>query len=199
MIPLDLTLENEFVALRALQESDHQLLQNFAETEPDLWQYSLMQIQNSDDLHAYIRAALVGRAAGKEFPFIVYNKVLQQFAGSTRYYDIQYQQNTLQIGYTWYGKAHWGSRVNKSCKYLLLQYAFETLDMQRVEFRADERNTRSKQAMLSIGCVPEGVLRNHMTLPDGSRRSSIVLSILRDEWFSRVKSNLFDKVYAAKK
>lgn len=199
MIPLDLTLENEFVALRALQESDHQLLQNFAETEPDLWQYSLMQIQNSDDLHAYIRAALVGRAAGKEFPFIVYNKVLQQFAGSTRYYDIQYQQNTLQIGYTWYGKAHWGSRVNKSCKYLLLQYAFETLDMQRVEFRADERNTRSKQAMLSIGCVPEGILRNHMTLPDGSRRSSIVLSILRDEWFSRVKSNLFDKVYAAKK
>lgn len=199
MIPLDLTLENEFVALRALQESDHQLLQNFAETEPDLWQYSLMQIQNSDDLHAYIRAALVGRAAGKEFPFIVYNKVLQQFAGSTRYYDIQYQQNTLQIGYTWYGKAHWGSRVNKSCKYLLLQYAFETLDMQRVEFRADERNSRSKQAMLSIGCVPEGVLRNHMTLPDGSRRSSIVLSILRDEWFSRVKSNLFDKVYAAKK
>lgn len=199
MIPLDLTLENEFVALRALQESDHQLLQNFAETEPDLWQYSLMQIQNSDDLHVYIRAALVGRAAGKEFPFIVYNKVLQQFAGSTRYYDIQYQQNTLQIGYTWYGKAHWGSRVNKSCKYLLLQYAFETLDMQRVEFRADERNTRSKQAMLSIGCVPEGVLRNHMTLPDGSRRSSIVLSILRDEWFSRVKSNLFDKVYAAKK
>ena len=198
MIPLDLTLENEFVALRALQESDHQLLQNFAETEPDLWQYSLMQIQNSDDLHAYIRAALVGRAAGKEFPFIVYNKVLQQFAGSTRYYDIQYQQNTLQIGYTWYGKAHWGSRVNKSCKYLLLQYAFETLDMQRVEFRADERNTRSKQAMLSIGCVPEGILRNHMTLPDGSRRSSIVLSILRDEWFSHVKSALHEKVYAMK-
>lgn len=190
MIPLNLQLENDHVLLRALQESDLVHLTPFAEQEQDLWQYSLMPINGVADLQDYMRAALVGRAAGKEFPFIIYNKNLQQYAGSTRFYDIQFQQHSLQIGYTWIGKAHWGSLVNKSCKYLLLAYAFEQLHMERVEFRADVRNMRSRKAMASIGCVEEGILRSHMTLTDGTRRSSVVLSILKSEWERDVKMRL---------
>ncbi len=196
MIPLNLKLENAHVQLRALQESDLEHLAHFADEEPDLWQYSLMPIHGTADMQAYIRAALVGRAAGKEFPFIIYNKDLNQYAGSTRFYDIQFQQHSLQIGYTWLGKAHWGSRVNKSCKFLMLAYAFEQLHMERVEFRADVRNARSRKAMASIGCVEEGIIRSHMTLADGSRRSSVMLSILKDEWESGVKMRLKQLVEA---
>lgn len=196
MIPLNLVLENEHVMLRALQESDLEHLAIYAENEPDIWQYSLMPIHGIADLREYIRAALVGRAAGKEFPFIIYDKVRQQYAGSTRYYDIQFQHNSLQIGYTWIGKSFWGSLVNKSCKYVLLQYAFETLQMERVEFRADVRNTRSRKAMQSIGCIEEGVLRSHMILADGSRRSSVILSILKDEWHAEIKTRLQQQLIA---
>ena len=115
-------------------------------------------------------------------------------AGSTRFYDIQPQNNMLQLGYTWYGEKFRGTGLNKHCKYLLLQLAFEQLDMYRVEFRADARNERSIAAMKSIGCKPEGILRSHLWLEDGSRRDSIVLSILKDEWESSVKENLRKKL-----
>jgi RimJ/RimL family protein N-acetyltransferase len=76
---------------------------------------------------------------------------------------------------------------------LLLQFAFETLDLDRVEFRADAKNARSIAAMKSIGCTVEGILRNNCAAPNG-RRDSIVLSILKDEWFGGVKENLKSKI-----
>jgi RimJ/RimL family protein N-acetyltransferase len=72
-----------------------------------------------------------------------------------------------------------------------LQFAFEALEMERVEFRADNNNQRSIAAMKSIGCRVEGILRNHMpTFGSDARRDSIILSILRNEWFDEVKDNL---------
>ena len=102
---------------------------------------------------------------------------------------------TVQLGYTWYGKDFRGTGLNKHCKYLLLQFAFETLGLERVEFRADNNNKRSIAAMQSIGCKIEGVMRNHMpTLGSDLRRDSIVLSILRNEWFDEVKENLKNRL-----
>ena len=100
----------------------------------------------------------------------------------------------MQLGYTWYGKKFQGTGLNKHCKFLLLQYAFEIMDIQRVEFRADNRNGKSIAAMKSIGCNVEGVMRSSMYNLNGSRRDSIILSILRDEWFDKVKENLKNKL-----
>ena len=110
------------------------------------------------------------------------------YAGSTRFYDIQSAFGTAQLGYTWYGKAFQGTGLNKHCKFLLLRFAFETCGLERVEFCADANNARSIAAMKRIGCTVEGMLRSHMPDADGGRRSSIVLSILRDEWCDRVKA-----------
>lgn len=100
----------------------------------------------------------------------------------------------LQLGFTWYGKAFQGTGLNKHCKYLLLNYAFETMDIERVEFRADNRNARSIAAMKSIGCKVEGILRSNGWTNTGERRDSIVLSILKEEWFSAVKKELKSKL-----
>jgi RimJ/RimL family protein N-acetyltransferase len=131
---------------------------------------------------------------GTEYAFIVYDKTTQTYAGSTRFYDIQPKNGALQLGYTWYGKDFRGTGLNKHCKFLLLQVAFETLGAERVEFRADNRNDRSIAAMKSIGCTVEGVIRNHIPLRDGTRRDSIILSILKDEWYNTVKENLKNKL-----
>ena len=84
--------------------------------------------------------------------------------------------------------------MNKNCKYLLLEFAFEFLKMERVEFRADNDNERSIQAMKSIGCTIEGVLRSNTYKPDGGRRDSIVLSILKDEWHNTIKHKLKESI-----
>ena len=110
------------------------------------------------------------------------------------FYDIQAAFKTLQLGYTWYGKDFQGTGLNKHCKFLLLSFAFEQAGMERVEFRADNNNERSIAAMKSIGCKVDGILRGNMPTRDGGRRDSIVLSILKDEWFSNVKEKLKEKL-----
>ena len=186
----DYILEDDKVLLRALKESDIEFLLPFALKEPNTWRYSQTSAHGEKGMNAYIQTALANRSAGKEYPFIVFDKLSGECAGSTRFYDIQTQNNMLQLGYTWYGEKFRGTGLNKHCKFLLLQFAFEDLNMYRVEFRADARNERSIAAMKSIGCKPEGILRSHMWLEDGTRRDSIVLSILKEEWENGVKENL---------
>lgn len=188
-------LENEAVLLRPMEESDIELLKPVALNQPELWKYSLINGGTESGLKEYISVALEARKAGKEYPFTVFDKKTNQYAGSTRFYDINIPFQTLQLGYTWYGKNFQGTGLNKNCKYLLLSFAFE-MDFLRVEFRADNRNERSKAAMQSIGCTMEGVLRSNMPSPDGSRRSSAILSILKEEWDKDIKDNLYKKTHA---
>nr|WP_202948196.1 GNAT family protein [Flavobacterium sp. CF136] len=191
----NIILEDDLVLLRPLQESDIENLLEISVNEPETWKYSLVGADGKDNLVNYIQSAVKARETQKEFPFIVFDKKSQKYAGSTRFYDIQLEYKTLQLGYTWYGSAFRGTGLNKHCKYLLLQFAFETLEMERVEFRADNNNERSIAAMKSIGCKVEGVLRSHMPTADKNvRRDSIVLSILKDEWFDNVKENLKSKL-----
>jgi len=188
-------LEDDIVLLRPLEQTDVDNLLEISINEPETWEYSLVRADGGKNLENYIQLAIKAKKTKKEFPFIVFDKKSGKYAGSTRFYDINFEYKTLQLGYTWYGKKFRGTGLNKHCKFLLLQYAFETLEMERVEFRADNNNQVSIAAMKSIGCTVEGVLRNHMpTLDSNVRRDSIVLSILRTEWFENVKNNLKRKL-----
>jgi RimJ/RimL family protein N-acetyltransferase len=190
----DYQLEDNCVLLRPLQECDCGNLLEFSLREPEIWTYSLVKVAGEENLRNYIRTAIEAREAGREYPFIVYDKRVQEYAGSTRFYDIQIQHKALQLGYTWYGKKFQGTGLNKHCKFLLLQLAFEEWGMERVEFRADATNARSIAAMKSIGCVEEGILRSHTIKANGQRRDSIVLSILKTEWENGVKKQLHTKL-----
>ncbi|MFN0274769.1 MAG: GNAT family N-acetyltransferase [Chitinophagales bacterium] len=183
-------LENNTVRLTPLIMDDFDNLVHFATSEPELWTHSLIKADSPQKMKIYIEKALDGRRNKNSYAFLVFDKRTNQYAGSTRFYDIQVENATLQLGYTWYGKEFQGTGINKNCKYLLLQFAFEVLEMERVEFRADIENQRSINAMKSIGCVVEGVLRSNTYKPNGERRDSIVLSILKDEWNNTVKQKL---------
>ncbi len=190
----DYTLEDDCVMLRPLNANDCVNLRVFSQNEPELWQFSLQKAAGEKNLQEYIQMAVLARENKREYPFIVFDKRTQQYAGSTRFYDVQLVYRSLQLGFTWYGKAFQGTGLNKHCKYLLLQFAFEKMGMERVEFRADNSNERSIAAMKSIGCKVEGVLRSHMPKTGGGRRDSIVLSILKEEWESTVKKDLEKKL-----
>lgn len=196
--PIDFTvdylIENEKVLLRPLQTSDFENLIRFSVEQPELWKYSLITAAGHENLRNYLQIAENGRNDQKEYQFIVYDKTTNQYAGSTRFYDIQVDFQTLQLGYTWYGKEFQGTGLNKNCKYLLLEFAFEKWKMERAEFRADNENERSIAAMKSIGCKVDGILRSNMPKREGGRRDSIVLSILRHEWETEVKEMLGKKI-----
>ena len=186
----DYTLENDRVLLRPIQSSDFENLVEFSLNEPEIWQFSLVRADGEENLKKYIDLALKNRENEQAYTFIVFDKLNNKYAGSTRFYSIQPIQKSMFLGFTWYGKSFQGTGLNKACKYLLLEFAFDQLNFERIEFRADLNNKRSINAMKSIGCKEEGILRSESFRPDGSRRDSIVLSILKSEWESELRSKL---------
>lgn len=190
-------LEDERALLRPIHEDDFANLLPFSLHEPEIWKYA---IENStaggeDNLRKYLANTLKNQKEGKEFPFIVFDKQSSSYAGTTRFYDIQQSNLTTQLGYTWYGKEFQRTGLNRHCKLLLLKFAFEQWGLERVQFQADINNARSIAAMKAIGCVEEGVLRSHLPLAGGGRRDTIVLSILKSEWFGGVKEMLKGKIH----
>ena len=180
-------LENERVLLRPIQENDFDNLLPFSLNEPEIWKFGLVTAAGEHNLRDYIATAVKNLKDKKEYPFIVFDKKANRYAGSTRFYDIQQPWFNTQLGYTWYGKNFQQTGLNRHCKLLLATYVFEEWGMERLEFRADASNARSIAAMKAIGCVEEGILRNHMPTASGGRRDSIILSILKTEWFGGVK------------
>jgi RimJ/RimL family protein N-acetyltransferase len=133
---------------------------------------------------------ILGRAEkGADLPFAVIDLASGRVAGATRYLNIMPKDRGLEVGGTWYGVDFQRTAVNTECKYLLMTHAFETLHAIRVQLKTDSRNERSQKAIERIGAKKEGVLRNHMILPDGYIRHSVFYSILDTEWLD-VKKNL---------
>jgi len=186
----NIVLENDCVLLRPLAMGDAKHLQVFSENEPELWQYSLQTAAGSDNLTQYLESAVKGRESGLAYPFIIYDKQRKAYVGTTRFYEIDLLNQSLLLGYTWLGLDFQRTGINRHCKYLLLQFAFEQAGFHRVAFRADINNEKSIRAMESIGCKHEGILREHMLLANGMRRTSVLLSILANEWQDSVKKHL---------
>jgi len=148
-----------------------------------IWRLMLYgMIRTEADMLAWVKDMLTRQATGTDLPFAVIHLASGRVAGATRFMEMRPQHKGLEIGGTWYGMEFQRTAVNTECKYLLLKYAFETLDCVRVQFKADARNERSIRAIERIGAVREGVLRNHYVLQDGQLRDSVYFSILNRDW-----------------
>jgi len=164
--------------------------------DPNIWQYMIYgQMRTEHDLRLWVREVLHRQEQGTDLPFTVFHQESDQPIGTTRYMEMHPQHRNLEIGGTWYGIDYQGSGVNAEAKYLLLRQAFEEWGCIRVQIKTDLRNIRSQRAIERLGAVKEGVLRNHVILPDDFVRSSVLYSILDTEW-PRVKRGLEDRLVA---
>jgi RimJ/RimL family protein N-acetyltransferase len=187
------TLTGKLVRLEPLRVEHAGELLEIAQ-DPDIWTY--MPVDPSVSLAAmqrWLDGALRNQEAGIDLPFIIRDRASGRALGSTRYLNITPHDRGLEIGSTWLCASARRTGVNTECKYLLLRHAFETLGAIRVQLKTDSRNLRSQRAIERIGGVREGVLRNHMILPDGYYRDSVYYSIIEREW-PRVKENLLVKM-----
>lgn len=155
----------------------------------DIWTYLPCSMENMDDMNIHVSEAIHEREIGSTIPFVVHDKELNRIVGMTRLQGISWEDKSLEIGYTWYSTEVWRTRVNTECKYLLLNYCFEYLKTNRVQFRVDRLNRRSIQAVLRIGAKEEGVFRKDRILYNGRIRDTAFFSIIDDEW-PEVKSRL---------
>ena len=114
--------------------------------------------------------------------------------GSTRYLNFVPEHRRVEIGWTWLRRSAWGTGANVETKLLLLEHAFERHGLQRVEFKTDARNERTRGALLALGAQFEGIFRKHMILPTGPRDSAWY-AIVEDDW-PAVKARLLGRVDA---
>ena len=176
------TLRGKYVRLEPLTEAHVAALAEIGAGQP-FWDFMVYgNITTEDDMRGWVRDLLARAANGTDLPFVAVQLASGRIAGATRYLNIVPKDRGLEVGGTWYGLDFQRTPVNTECKYLLFQHAFETLGCIRVQLKTDLRNERSQKAIERIGAKKEGVLRNHMILPDGHIRHSVFYSILETEW-----------------
>jgi RimJ/RimL family protein N-acetyltransferase len=142
-----------------------------------------------ESLHLW-KSAMEGlQARGEGLAFAIFDKARKEAVGGTCYFDWVAADRRLEIGHTWLGRAVWRTGVNTETKALLLRHAFEALGCNRVQLKTDGRNLRSQAAIERIGAKKEGVLRQHMVMPDGFVRDTVMYSITSAEW-PEVKARL---------
>ncbi len=190
----DYILENDYVRLLPLE------LYHFDDLLPislqkDIWKYSFINGEGEAQLREYFKSTLLNRQNSKEYPFVVYDKLRGEFIGCTRLYDFIPSFDSIRIGFTWYCEKSRGTKVNKSCKFLLFKFLFEEMCLNRIGLGAYAENIVSIKAIESVGCTYEGRIREF--LPNNSSKiksDAVMFSILKSEWQSSVKKDLLQQI-----
>ncbi len=148
----------------------------------ELWKLYVTLVPHPDNIDAFFEQASTHYQLGDGLPFAIIDKASNKVVGSTRFMKANLPNKRVEIGYTFLGKSWQKTGINTEAKYLLLTYAFEQLDMNRVELITDYLNATSRNAILRLGAKEEGILRSHMVMPNGRVRDSVLYSIVKHEW-----------------
>lgn len=160
--------------------------------DPSIWKYFPYKA-SGNEFETWFENTLKKTENKLEMCFAVRCKKTQKIVGCTRYYSLALPYRRLAIGHTFYHANVRGTKVNPECKKLLLQTAFETIGIERVELMADINNKLSIAAIKKLGATQEGILRQYMTLENGYKRDTIIFSILKSEW-PRIRENLENRL-----
>ncbi len=180
MIDPTVVLEGHNVRLEPLEERHLPALRADCH-DPALWEFTFSGSPFADDASA--KAWLQAAADDpKMHAFAIVDTSTGATIGSTRYLEIEPAHRKLEIGWTFLATPYWRSHVNTACKLLLMGYAFEERGAVRMQFKAEAKNQRSRQALEGIGATCEGVLRNYRIRPDGEIRDTSFYSVIDQEW-----------------
>lgn len=153
-----------------------------AASDGELWRLWYTAVPRPEEAEQWLSVALAGQEQGHMLPWAVRDVESGRIVGTTRYHDIVAAIDRVEIGYTWYAKSWQRTRVNTTCKLMLLEHAFETLGCKVVGLRTDRFNLPSQRAIEALGAKKDGVIRHHQARKDGTARDTVMYSILLHEW-----------------
>lgn len=157
--------------------------------DPEIWHWTPILLDTPEKMQAYVADALQAQDQGTALPFVTIERASGKVIGSTRFGSMVLAHRRVEIGWTWIVREWRRTAINTEAKYLMLAHAFELLGCNRVEFKTDELNERSRAALRRIGAREEGIFRSHMVTVSGRVRNTVYYSIIHSEW-PQVKSRL---------
>lgn len=177
----EIRLENDVVLLRPVEINDIEAITNVA-SDPQIWEHLSVTLLTTEAVENYVHNAVNERENGASYMFVVIDKNTDKLIGCTSFLDISLAHKRLEIGATWYHPSVWRTAINTNCKFLLFQYCFENLELNRVQIKTGHENDRSQKAIERVGAVKEGVLRSHMIRKEGTIRNTVMYSIIAEDW-----------------
>ncbi len=183
-----IVLEGHWVRLEPLS-LDHVAGLTDVGLDAEIWRWMPISVQSPGEMRALVENALADAVDGSQVPFAIIDRASKRVVGSTRFLNIDGSNRRLEIGWTWISPRWQRSAINTEAKLLMMRNAFDTLGALRVEFKTDSLNERSRAALLGIGAIEEGTLRNHMVTQGSRRRHSSYYSVIEEEW-PRVRQHL---------
>lgn len=190
MIPKNLTLQTEKVLLRPLEADDYETFFKLTQQDTGIWEFFSQNLSDAHQLKEWIDDALAELESGTRMPFTIIDKNSGSIAGSSSMGNISWYDKRLEIGWSWLAPEFMSTGINRNAKFALMQYAFEVLNFERVEFKTGVFNVRARKGLEKVGGVEEGILRAHSLLWNGNRRTSVFYSVLKDEW-PKLKTTIF--------
>lgn len=188
-------LIGEIIVLESLQNEHKEYLRKASKEDESIWTYFPISFNGAgEDFDSWFEYTMERSKRNEHVPFAVRRKKDNKIVGTTRFYDIVPEHLRIAIGSSWYTPEAQGTLINSESRLLLLTYAFEKLNMNRVELITDPMNLSSRAAMKILGAVEEGVIRSHMIYKNGRVRDSVLFSIIKKEW-PDVKQRLLDRLY----
>jgi len=169
---------------------EHEAALRAAAADGELWTLTYTSVPDPEGTRAYIETALADRDRGVRCPWVVRELAGGRIVGSTSYHDIVPRIRRVEIGYTWYSKSFWRTRINSACKLRLMEHAFDTLGCIVVGLRTDNLNLRSQAAIERLGAKKDGVIRRHFPRRDGTVRDTVMYSVTAEEWAGGIKARL---------
>ncbi|VAW67887.1 hypothetical protein MNBD_GAMMA10-163 [hydrothermal vent metagenome] len=174
-------IEGKYVRLEPLSESHKSGLCK-AISDGELWKLNVTLVPHINDVDAFIINANKAYESGDGITFATIDKKTDKVAGSTRFMKANIANKRVEIGFTFLGKSWQRTQINTEAKLLMLTHAFESMHLNRVELLTDYLNLKSRNSIIRLGEKEEGILRNHMIMPDGRERDSVIYSIIKNEW-----------------
>ncbi|MEP0365419.1 MAG: GNAT family protein [Cyclobacteriaceae bacterium] len=195
MLPI-VTLENDVLRLTPLQSGDWKAYGDLHQ-DSSLWTAFPYDLSVDAAFEKWMEQRVEMAKEGKWYAFVVNYKKENRPVGLSCYLNIDEANLCIEIGGTWYGKAYQGTEVNPNSKLLLMTYVFETLGYERLEYKTDVLNSRSRRAIEKLGAKLDGILRSNRIVQNGRRRDTVYYSILKSEW-PEIKQKLEERIAAYK-
>jgi ribosomal-protein-alanine N-acetyltransferase len=175
-------LNGKQVTLRQLRASDAQSLFAMLTTE-EVSRFISPPPTTVEGFERFIGWALRQQAAGTYACFAVTVKDFDTAIGIFQIRELESSFATAEWGFA-IGSPFWGTGVFEASANLVLEFAFDTLDIHRLEARVAVKNGRGHGAMLKIdGAVQEGVLRKSFHR-NGQYLDQVLYAIVEDDWYA---------------
>jgi ribosomal-protein-alanine N-acetyltransferase len=171
------------VLLREPREEDAGPLFEYT-SDPGVTRFLAIAPPNSpDDTLYFIAKCHEHRAHDHEYVFVIADVARDHAMGVISLRHLDLPMRTAQVG-TWLGQPYWGTGANREAKQLLLDYAFDTLSLHRIEARIAVANVRSRRAFERLGGSREGLLRESF-FKDGAYHDQDLYVLLEQDWRRR--------------